>query len=431
MTTLDAAPGKALVVGVHPEQKLKALLEIARSVRSTLSLEGVLSNVLDGLFKIFAQADRGYIVLRNAEGALVPMATKHRRANAEETIRISRTVVNKAMASREAILSADTGSDTRFDTSQSIADFRIRSMICAPLLGADGNPLGVIQIDTMDQRARFNEFDLEVLVSVGIQAATAVENAQLHETSLKQQAMQRELALAHKVQQGILPSQPPQLPGWQFYDHYDPASQIGGDYYDYVTLPDGRVGVIIADVSGKGISAALLMARLSSEVRYCLATHPSPAEAMRRINAGFCRGGWEDRFVSMVLCIIDSATHTVSICNAGHMAPRLRTQKGAVEPIGDAETGFLLGVSDDFDYEELTLGLKPGESLTLFTDGISEAMNPSNETYGLDRLDLCLTMNDEKDIGQLGKRILDDVGVFVGARAQSDDICLLCFGRMN
>ncbi len=431
MTTLDAASGKGVAAGVHPEAKLKALLEIARSLRSTLSLEGVLSNVLDGLFKIFVQADRGYFVLKTGEGLLVPMATKHRRTNAEETIRISRTIVNKAMASREAILSADAGSDTRFDTSQSIADFRIRSMICAPLLGNDGNPLGVIQIDTMDQRARFSESDLEVLVSVAILAATAVENAQLHETALKQQTLQRDLDLAHKVQQGILPSRPPELSGWLFYDHYDPANQIGGDYYDYVTLPDNRVGVIIADVSGKGVPAALLMARLSSEVRYCLATHPRPAEALRKINAGFCRGGWEDRFVSMVVCVIDGGNNTVSICNAGHMAPRLRNQAGNVVPIGDAETGFLLGVSDDFEYEELTLSLAPGESLTLFTDGISEAMNPSNETYGLDRLDLCLTMSDAADIKQLGKRILEDVGVFVGSRAQSDDICLLCFGRQK
>ncbi len=268
------------------EAKLKALLEIARSLRSTLSLEGVLSNVLDGLFKIFVQADRGYFVLKTGEGLLVPMATKHRRTNAEETIRISRTIVNKAMTSREAILSADAGSDTRFDTSQSIADFRIRSMICAPLLGNDGNPLGVIQIDTMDQRARFSESDLEVLVSVAILAATAVENAQLHETALKQQTLQRDLDLAHKVQQGILPSRPPELSGWLFYDHYDPANQIGGDYYDYVTLPDNRVGVIIADVSGKGVPAALLMARLSSEVRYCLATHPRPPRRCERSTPG-------------------------------------------------------------------------------------------------------------------------------------------------
>lgn len=428
MTTLDVG-GTRVVAGAHPETKLKALLEIARSLRSTLTLDRVLGDVLDSLFKIFVQADRGYVVLLNADGQLMPMATKHRRANAEETIRISRTVVNKAMASREAILSADTGSDSRFDTSQSIADFRIRSMVCAPLLGSDGSALGVIQIDTMDQRARFNEFDLEVLASVAVQAATAIENAQLHENSLKQQALQRDLDLAHKVQQGILPSRPPELDQWQFFDHYDPANQIGGDYYDYVTLPDGRVGVVIADVSGKGVSAALLMARLSSEVRYCLATHPRPADALRRINASFCHGGWEDRFVSMVLCVIDGVNHTVSFCNAGHMAPRLRLSSGVVQPVGEEQAGFILGIDADFEYQEVTVPLQPGESLTLFTDGISEAMNTGNDTYGLDRLDLCLTMSDETDIRQLGKRILDDVQLFVGTRAQSDDICLICFGR--
>lgn len=429
MTTLDVQPAKGIALGAHPETKLKALLEIARSLRSTLSLERVLSDVLDSLFKVFVQADRGYIVLQVADGQLMPMATKHRRPGADETIRISRTVVNKAMASREAILSADVGSDSRFDASQSIAEFRIRSMICAPLLAADGRPLGVIQIDTMDQRTRFTEDDLEVLASVAIQAATAVENAQLHETALKQQTLQRDLELAHKVQQGILPSRAPDLPGYQFFDHYDPANQVGGDYYDYVPLSDDRIGVLVADVSGKGISAALLMARLSSEARYCLATQARPADALRRINAGFCRGGWEDRFVSLVLCVVDARHNSVTICNAGHMAPRLRTKDGKVTAVGDNEAGFLLGVDPDFEYQELSLTLAPGDSLTLFTDGISEAMNPGNETYGLDRIDRCLTRPGVNGIQQLGQSILDDVRQFVGTRAQSDDICLLLFGR--
>jgi len=429
MTTLDVQSSRNLPAGAHAEAKLKALLEIARTLRSTLSLERVLTDVLESLFKIFLQADRGYVVLQLPDGQLVPMATKHRRPGAEETIRISRTVVNKAMGSREAILSADAASDTRFDTSQSIADFRIRSMICAPLLRADGSPMGVIQIDTLDQRSRFTQDDLEVLASVAIQAATAVENAQLHETSLREQTLLRDLELAHKVQQGILPSGPPQVTGYQFFDHYDPANQVGGDYYDYVPLSQDRIGVVVADVSGKGISAALLMARLSSEARYCLATSASPAEAMRRLNSSFCRGGWEDRFVSMVVCVLDSAEHSVTFSNAGHMAPRLRTASGKVLEVGIEETGFLLGVDSDYDYRETTVSLGAGDSLTLFTDGISEAMNAANETYGLPRIDQCLARRFKDGIPEIGQTLLDDVRQFVGTRAQSDDICLICYGR--
>ncbi len=242
--------------------------------------------LLDSLFKIFMQADRGFVILRSRPtAALVPKAIKHRRPDMEDQIRISRTIVNQVMTSKEAILSADAANDARFDTSQSIADFRIRSMMCAPLVDSDGKSLGVIQIDTLDQRHRFQKDDLDVLASVASQAAFAVDNAQLHETSLKQQSLERDLELAHKVQRGLLPAAPPQVAGYHFFDFYEPANQVGGDYYDYVELPGDRLAVVLADVSGKGVSAALLMAKLSGEVRYCLASEPNPAAAMNRINA--------------------------------------------------------------------------------------------------------------------------------------------------
>ena len=145
-----------------------------------------------------------------------------------------------------------------------------------------------------------------MLASVASQAAIAVDNAQLHENALKQQAVERDLELAHKVQRGLLPARPPQLAGYHFFDFYEPANQVGGDYYDYIELPGGRLAVVLADVSGKGVSAALLMAKLSGEVRYCLASEPTPAAAMNRINASFSRSGWDDRFVTFVLAVLDA-----------------------------------------------------------------------------------------------------------------------------
>ena len=204
-------------------------------------------------------------------------------------------------------------------------------MMCAPLVDSDGNSLGVIQIDTLDQRQRFQQDDLDVLASIASQAAIAVDNAQLHETALRQQAMERDLELAHKVQRGLLPAAPPPLPGYHFFDFYEPANQVGGDYYDYVELPDDRLAVVVGDVSGKGVSAALLMAKLSGEVRYCLASEPTPAAAMSRINASFSRSGWQDRFVTFVLAVLDVEKHELTLVNAGHMPPLLRQRQGAVE----------------------------------------------------------------------------------------------------
>ncbi len=415
-------------LSANPEAKLRAMLEITHGMNRALSVDLLLPKLLDSLFKIFLQADRGFIVLKMMDGKLIPKAVKHRHADKEDQARISKTIVQTVLNSKQAILSADAANDTRFDMSQSIADFRIRSMMCAPMVNSEDKALGVIQVDTTDQRQRFTEDDLDVLVGVANQAAFALENAQLHEIALKQQSIENELKLAHKVQQGLLPSAPPRIEGYHFFDYYLPANQVGGDFYDYIRLSGGRIGVVLADVSGKGISAALLMARLSSEVRYALVSEPTPAEAVRRINTNFCHSGWEDRFVTFVLAVLDPIKHELTLVNAGHMAPLLRRGPNSVVAIGDEITGLPLGVADGFDYEQMSFSLQPGDFVTLFTDGISEAMNITNELYGLERLEQQLAA-DAVSVGALGKQILDDVRKFVGTRSQSDDMCLACFGR--
>lgn len=415
-------------LSVRPEVKLKALLEIMQSLSKTLLLDEVLPKLLDGLFKIFVQADRGFIVLRSArDGNLVPRAVKHRRPGNDDG-RLSRTIINKVIESKTAILSADAASDERFDMSQSIVEFRIRSMMCAPIINSDGEVLGVIQVDTLDQRSRFQEDDLEVLAGVALQAAIAIDNAQLHAQAIRQQQVQRDLELAQKVQQSMLPVAPASVEGYCFFDFYRAAREVGGDYYDYVDLPDGRIAVVVADVSGKGISAALLMARLSSDVRYCLASAPSPATAIRRLNASMARSAWEDRFVTMVMAVLDPREHVATIVNAGHMPPILRTADKQALDIGGDQSGLPLGVIDDFEFEQVSVELPAGSFLTLYTDGISEAMNPAGDIYGLERIHerVAAPIASVKD---LGRHILDDVKQFVGDRSQSDDMCLACFGR--
>jgi sigma-B regulation protein RsbU (phosphoserine phosphatase) len=303
-------------------------------------------------------------------------------------------------------------------------------MMCAPLINREGDALGVIQLDTLDPRNRFKQDDLDVLASVACQAAFAVENAQLHETAMRDQAIRRELAVAHEVQRGFLPLAAPRIPEYDFFEFYEPANQLGGDYYDYIELPGGRLAVVVADVSGKGISASLLMAKLSAETRYCLASEPSAAEAVGRLNRAFCQSGWEDRFVTMVVSVLDPRRHEVTVVNAGHLPPLLRRGAGAVEAVGAAEARLPLGVDCEVDYVPCVLPLKPGESLVLYTDGITEAMNAQDALYGSPRL-LALFGSDVDGVGRLGRHILDDVKRFVGAHPQSDDMCLTCFGRVR
>jgi serine phosphatase RsbU (regulator of sigma subunit)/pSer/pThr/pTyr-binding forkhead associated (FHA) protein len=430
MSKLDITSGSAGVrLSVNPEAKLRALIEITQNLRKSLAVDKVLPKLLDSLFKIFVQADRGFVVLRGpVEGQLKLQAVKQRREDSEDTIRISRTIMKQVLADKQAILSADAASDARFEMSQSIADFRIRSMMCAPLIDSDGEVLGAIQIDTLDQRSQFQQDDLDMLAGVAGQAAFALENAQLHEQALKQHQIQRDLELAHKVQQALLPSTLPKLDGYHFFDFYEAANQVGGDFYDYIVLPGDRLAIVLADVSGKGVSAALVMAKLSAEVRYCLASETSAAAAINRINHGFCSSGWDDRFVTLVMTVLDPARETATIVNAGHMPPLLRRGQGDVLPVGGDESGVPLGVDSNYQYRDSTVRLEPGHFVTMFTDGISEAMNADNQLYGLERLTEQVGGR-VADVGALGNQILADVKKFVGGRPQSDDMCLACVGR--
>jgi len=414
---------------VNTAAKLRALVEIGQSLGRALELNEVLPKLLDSLFTVFVQADRGFIVLKDqTSNRLVPKAVKYRRMDDKETIRISRTIVNTVMQTKEAILSADAATDSRFNASDSLIDFKIRSMMCAPLVNSTGTALGVIQIDTLDQRNRFEQEDLDVLAGVACHAAIAIENAQLHETAMREQVLARDLALAHEVQRGMLPSAPPKIEHYDFFEYYEPANQLGGDYFDYVQLRDGRTAVVVADVSGKGISASLLMARLTADTRYFLASSASPAEAIARLNRIFCGAGWEDRFVTLVVCVLDPVRHEVTVVNAGHMPPLLRRRSGEVEAIGEDATQFPLGVREEARYPETTASIGPGDCITLYTDGITEAMNSQDRLYGFQRLLHQLQSSADK-VDAIGEGILGDVKKFVGSRAQADDMCITCFGR--
>jgi serine phosphatase RsbU (regulator of sigma subunit)/pSer/pThr/pTyr-binding forkhead associated (FHA) protein len=430
MSKLDVSSSwRADLLVARPEVKLKAMVEISKNLGRAVVLEDVLVKLLDSLFKIFIQADRGFIVLTSPEdGSLIPKAVKYRREDDSRSVRISRTIINEAIAGKEAILSADAASDARFQMAESITDFKIRSMMCAPLVDSEERALGVIQIDTLDRRTRFGEDDLELLGSIAAQAAGAVEKAQLHEEMVRQRIIERDLELARAEQRRCIPSEPPQIPGYHFFDYYEAAYQVGGDYFDYVPMSDGRMAVVVADVAGKGIAAALLMAQLSVIVQYQLASQPDPALAVREINRAFARHGWEDRFVTFAVAVVDPGSQSLTVVNAGHMPPLLRSRTGQVEPIGADAAGLPLGVVGDYPYQSTTHNLEPGGFLTLFTDGISEAMDSDGQLYGLQRLENAFSAP-APGADQLGRHILDDVRSFVSGYPQSDDMCLTCLSR--
>ncbi len=184
----------------------------------------------------------------------------------------------------------------------------------------------------------------------------------------------------------------------------------------------------VADVSGKGIPASLLMARLSADARYCLASEATPAEAVGRLNRAFCEAGWEDRFVTLVLAVLDAQRHEITLVNAGHPPPLLRRGPGKILSVPEAEPQLPLGVEKETVYAQQTLSLDSGNMLVLYTDGITEAMNDEDVLYGVERLRTQLACRATR-IDRIGRRILDDLRQFVGLRPQSDDMCLVCLGR--
>jgi len=414
-------------VTASPEVKLAALIEITQNLGRAISLDEVLPQVLKSLFKIFVQADRGFIVLETPDGKLIPRWVRLRREDGHDTIRISRTIIRKVMETKEAILSADAATDDRFEMSQSIADFRIRSMMCAPLLDNEMKPIGALQIDTLNQRQKFQPEDLELLVSAAAQASIAIQNAQMHDAAMRQKEIERDMQLAKDVQRGFLPESRPDLAGYAFFDYYQPAEQVGGDYFDYIPLPDGRVAIVVADVVGHGIAAALLMAKLSAEARFSLYSEPDPGAAITRLNEKLSRLNIQ-RFVTLICAVLCPKTHKLTIVNAGHMAPLVRRKDGTIEEPGEKVSGLPLGITDAITYEQVETTLNPGETVTLYTDGINEAIDKGGAFYTIDRMRKHARENNHGP-DHLGNLIVEDVRRFLAGAVQNDDMCLVCFGR--
>lgn len=425
---IDFSSGRTgLQLTVNAETKLKAILDILQAIGATVELDMVLSKILDGLFTVFVHADRGFIVLKDKDtGKFIPRATKHRREDDEDQIRISRTILNKVTKDKEALISDDAAKDFQ---GQSIVDFQIHSMMAVPLLSTSGEVLGAMQVDTSNILNRFSQDDLELLAAVAMQAAVAVENAQLHEVAVREAAIKQDLALASKIQRGFLPDKAPDVEGYEFFNYYFPARTIGGDFYDYIPMPDGRIAIVLADVSGKGIAASLIVAKLASEFRVCLFSEPTPEAAIARLNNIFCDPRWEDRFVTTLLMVLQPRAHEVCIVNAGHMAPLLRHADGTIEEIGQAQSGLPIGVADDMDYEPLTINMAIGDSLTAYTDGIPDSQNIRDEFFGIPRLITEMNAKPFRNVDELGRHVIDTVRRFAGSQAQTDDMCVSIFGR--
>lgn len=413
----------------NPEAKLRAIMRLASELQKVVSLEEVLTRVLDSLLGLFPVAECAVIMFREENGRRIfPTLARHRDPARQDRATVSRTVIGQAMEEQRAILFENAQDHPDLKGHDSVFDGGLKSIMVAPVLDFDGRSLGAVQLDTRTRLHPFTEEDLDVLSIVVRMLSFVIEEARLRATMIEQRTLQRDLEVAREIQLGLLPNAAPDVKGYEFFDFYAPAKQVGGDYYDYLRLSDGRIAVVVGDVSGKGVPAAMLMAKLSSELRVYLASGLSPVEVLLRTNASYRDRAPEGSLVTLVLLILDPATHQLQIANAGHMRPLLVREGRPPENVGDDEAGCPLGVLPDPTYECCRLQLNEGDCLVLYSDGVTDATDEHGDMYELERLTGLL----ERSAGsaaRLGQTVVDDVEKFVGQQPQVDDICLVCLNR--
>jgi serine phosphatase RsbU (regulator of sigma subunit) len=420
-----------LLLEAQPAEKLRLLIDIANNLSKTLELQSLLPKIGDSLFQVFRQADRCFLILAEND-KLMPRIVKTRRPNEESNARFSKSIVRKTLGEAKAFLSDDASRDDRIQLSQSVVDFRIRSVMCAPLCRADGKAFGVIQLDTQDRSKKFTTDDLALLCAIANQASTSMENARLLDEAVRQERLQRDLQLAKKVQESFLPRVPPKVSGYEFWNFYESSLEVGGDYYGYIPLPDGKMVCAVGDVAGKGVSASLIMAKLSSDIRYCALTEADPARAIAKLNDSLCEfTGPMDRFVTLAAVVLDPTTHVVTMMSGGHGSPLLwRPDTGElIEAMSKDVGGPPLGMIEGLDFSSCQITLQPGESLILFTDGVNESMSAKEHSFGMESVERVIRTAGNASPKELGEKLVAAVKQHAAGRPAHDDLTVVVLGR--
>ncbi|CAN5606360.1 SpoIIE family protein phosphatase [soil metagenome] len=423
-------------LAVRPEEKLRAVLEVGRCLGMTLDLGEIFDKALQSLFTIFPQADRGFVLLKDRDGTAdtLQLRASRSRRPASEPYTLSSTVLDLVLGQGLAIHCDDTRTDHRFDQANSVMEDGIRALLCVPILDQK-RPVGLLQIDARNPLYRFNNEDLDVLVAVVGQLGVARRAALLHEAQVRQEKHETELRSAREVQRSLLPARPPRVDGYEFWGRYEPARQVGGDYVGYFPVANPgrsspRWAVAVGDVSGKGMPAALLMAKLSAEVSVALAAEPDPGRAVTRLNRRFCEANLQDDFITFLLVILEADTGRLSLVRAGHCLPLVRRADGRVETIGEEPSGPPLGIHAWQVFEAAEAVIGPGEVVVLYTDGISEAFAPGGQAFGTDRISSTIA-DAPAGVAAIGEAILQAVERHIAGAPPSDDIALIGFGRVS
>lgn len=417
-------------INTHPAVDLTELQRQNRvlAILSKAASELVVHRPLDELFELVLDllleavgAERGAILLLEG-GPPHPVIRASRSRSGDPLVRVSRSIARRAMDERVSLLLPNILEDVRFKSEDSILASGIRTAMCAPLWftatgeGRD-SVIGLVYVDSLQHSHAFTEDDLRVLTALANVAAAKIENVRLLEESMEKRHMEEDMRMAAEIQNGLLPREAPRVPGWDLAGCNRPCRTVGGDYYDFA-VEDGRLLLALGDVSGKGTGAALLMTVLRAAVRGHW-TEPSLADAVARINRTVCQNVPSSKYVTFFLAALDPATGRLDFVNAGHNPPLLVRADGEVETLSDG--GLVLGLFENIVYDGGRVEMRPGDTLVIYSDGVTETWDPDGEEFGEEGLVPLVVRSRALGAEALQNAILREIEAFeAGARATDD-----------
>ncbi len=415
---------------------LGVLLEVAGKMGTGLSLEDVLTAVLDATIQV-TRTERGVLLLANPSGELQMVVARdaQRGTLRPDQLQVSQSVVKRVVSTRRELIVSDMGDNPGVGQMESVARLELHTIVAIPIdklpvietLDAtistrQGELLGVLYMDSHVPSSSFTDLDREVLRTLAREAATVIENARLFAAARAKVRMDHEIEIASQIQRTLLPKSLPNLPDVAVAGSTLSCHSVGGDCFDVIELGGGRHGFFVGDVSGKGISAALLATLLQGVFFTTAAMDIALAGIFQRVNLYLCERSGEDRYATVFYGILDKSGRFEYV-NAGHVPPLLRRKSGELEGLGSAN--FPVGMFAEAEYESARVNLEPGDFLVIYTDGVSEASNPRNEMFEESRLREIMGKFTGDTVEQLGDTIREGMRAFTEGAPQSDDITIL------
>ncbi|MFN8484592.1 MAG: SpoIIE family protein phosphatase [Anaerolineae bacterium] len=411
-----------------------ALLQVSENIRNLSRMEDIVETVGRLAPMFLGAVSCGFFLWDGAAAAFTPYVVEGGVDEAARQARFaalkspqSGPIFDRVLADRQPFLvlrpEAPQSADL-FDV------FDADRLLVVPLV-ARSLLVGVMILDPSAETERYTPRLLEIASGMGSQTAVAIENERLRRAELEAERLAQELEMAHHIQRSFLPEQAPTLAGWDIAPRWEPARIVTGDFYDFVPQDDGGLGVVIADVSDKGAPAAIFMAVSRSLLRASVMAYPQPVEAMDHANALIAADADSSMFVTAFLLALEPQGGRLDFVNAGHNPPLVVRADGAVEWLGQEAHGPALGIVLEYRWPQRSVALAPGDTLVLYTDGVTEAINNRDEAFGETRLVEVVAAHRHLPAEALAARIVDAVGAFAAGHPQFDDITLVVLKRLG